>query len=65
MRIRDVIAVLEQDGWIPVRNEETLRQWRRRGLRGRVTIAGRLDDELAAPLLQSIAKQAHLPEGLL
>lgn len=64
MRIRDVIKVLEDDGWIAIRNDEALHQYKRRGVRGRVTLAGRLDDELPEALLRSIAHQSRLEDRL-
>lgn len=64
MRIRDVITVLENDGWISIRNDEALRQYKRHGVRGRVTLAGRLNDELPEALVRSIAAQSRLEDRL-
>lgn len=62
MRIRDLINALDADGWITVVSQPDLRQFRRRGLRVRITLAGELDDELTAAQAAAVRKQARLEE---
>ena len=63
MDSRQVIRRLEQDGWRLVRTKGSHRQYKHALKPGRVTIAGRLADELAPGTLNSILKQAGLKEG--
>jgi predicted RNA binding protein YcfA (HicA-like mRNA interferase family) len=64
MKVREIIKMIEQDGWIMVRIKGSHRQFKhifkKKGL---VTIAGHLNDELAKGTLNSILKQAGLKSG--
>jgi predicted RNA binding protein YcfA (HicA-like mRNA interferase family) len=60
MKIRDVISMLEEDGWYLVRIRGSHRQYKHTTKRGLVTIAGKASDELAKGTLSSILKQAGL-----
>lgn len=62
MKIRDVIKLIEKDGWYIVRTRGSHRQYKHQIKPGRVTIAGHLNDELAPGTLNSILKQAKLKE---
>lgn len=63
MRIREFVELLDRDGWIPVISQPDLRQFRRRGLRARITIGGELDDELTAAQAAALRKEARLEGG--
>jgi predicted RNA binding protein YcfA (HicA-like mRNA interferase family) len=58
MKVRDILAMLRADGWYIVATRGSHRQFEHSIRRGRVTIAGRLDDELARGTLKSVFKQA-------
>lgn len=60
MIIRDVIRLIEQDGWYLVTTKGSHPQYKHSNKRGRVTIAGHLNDELAPGTLNSVFKQAQL-----
>ncbi|MEW6034397.1 MAG: type II toxin-antitoxin system HicA family toxin [Chloroflexota bacterium] len=60
MKVRDVIKVVEADGWYLVAQEGSHRQYKHLRKAGRVTIAGHLNDDLALGTLNSIWKQAQL-----
>jgi predicted RNA binding protein YcfA (HicA-like mRNA interferase family) len=60
MKVREVIRILENDGWYPVRTRGSHRQYKHPVKPGRVTIAGRPAHDLAAGTLNSIFKQAGL-----
>lgn len=62
MRIRELVEQLDRDGWITVVSQPDLRQFRRRGLKVRITIGGELDDELTAQQAAALRKQARLDE---
>lgn len=62
MRIRELVEQLDRDGWITVVSQPDLRQFRRRGLKVRITIGGELDDELTAQQAAALRKQARLEE---
>ncbi len=58
MKVRDVIRLVEQDGWFIVRTRGNHRQFKHSEKSGLVTIPGHLRDEIAAGTFNSIAKQA-------
>jgi len=60
MRIRDVIRLIEQAGWVQVAQRGSHRQFKHPSRPGRVTVAGKLSDELAPGTLNSVLKQAGL-----
>jgi predicted RNA binding protein YcfA (HicA-like mRNA interferase family) len=62
MKIRDIIKLLESDGWYLVTTKGSHRQYKHPIKLGRVTIAGHLKDDLAPGTLNSILKQAKLKE---
>jgi predicted RNA binding protein YcfA (HicA-like mRNA interferase family) len=62
MKIRDVIKLIEADGWYQVVTRGSHRQYKHPTKPGRVTIAGHLGDDLAQGTLNSILKQAKLKE---
>jgi len=62
MKIRDIIAELREDGWYQVAQRGSHRQYKHPLKKGRVTIAGHNNDDLAPGTLNSILEQAGLKE---
>lgn len=60
MKIRDVLKLIEEDGWFWVATKGSHRQFKHPTKPGRVTIAGHPGDDLAPGTLNSILKQARL-----
>jgi len=60
MKVREVIKLLEADGWYLVATKGSHRQYKHPTKPGRVTIAGHSGDDLASGTLNSILKQAKL-----
>lgn len=60
MKIRDVIGLLERDGWLLVRMKGSHRQYKHLLKRGVVTVAGHPSLDLPPGTLKSILKQAGL-----
>lgn len=60
MKIRQLIRLIERDGWYLVTTKGSHRQYRHRFKRGRVTVAGHPYDDIAPGTLNSILKQAQL-----
>ncbi len=60
MKVREVIALIEKDGWKLARMKGSHRQYKHPRKQGLVTIAGKPSDDLAAGTLNSILKQAEL-----
>ena len=58
--MRDVIRLLEVDGWYKISMEGDHRQYKHPTKRGRVTVAGHLSDELHPKTLASIFKQGQI-----
>lgn len=62
MKVRDIIKLIEADGWYLVATKGRHRQYKHPTKSGRVTIAGHPNDDLAPGTLNSILKQAKLKE---
>ena len=60
MKVREIIRLIEDDGWYLLAMKGSHRQFKHPVKKGRVTIAGRPNDDLAAGTLNSILKQAQL-----
>ena len=60
MKVRDVIKLIEEDGWELARTRGSHRQYRHPTKRGLVTIPGKPGDDLAPGTLNSVLKQAGL-----
>ncbi|MHC1707858.1 MAG: type II toxin-antitoxin system HicA family toxin [Bacteroidales bacterium] len=60
MKVREVIRMIEARGWFMVAQRGSHRQFKNKELRGRVTIAGNLNDDLPKGTLGSILKQAGI-----
>jgi len=60
MKVREVIKLIEKDGWYVVATKGSHRQYKHPTKTGRVTIAGKPSHDLAPGTLNSILKQAQL-----
>jgi predicted RNA binding protein YcfA (HicA-like mRNA interferase family) len=60
MKVGDVLRLLREDGWLLVATRGSHRQFKHPSMPGRVTVAGKPADDLAAGTLTSILKQARL-----
>jgi predicted RNA binding protein YcfA (HicA-like mRNA interferase family) len=58
VKVRDLIRLIEADGWFLVATRGSHRQYRHPVKPGRVTVAGKLSDDLAPGTLNSILKQS-------
>ena len=63
IRVREIIKMIEADGWYLVDTGGSHRQYKHPRKPGRVTIAGNLGHSLAPGTLNSILKQAKLKDG--
>jgi predicted RNA binding protein YcfA (HicA-like mRNA interferase family) len=62
MKVREVIKLIEEDGWYLARTRGSHRQFKHPTKSGLVTIAGKPSDDLAPGTLNSIMTQAQLKE---
>ena len=62
MTIREVVRIIENDGWVMVAQKGSHRQFKHPTKPGRVTIAGHPKDDLAPGTLNSILRQAGLKD---
>ena len=62
MKIRDILKLIETDGWYLVVTKGSHRQYKHPTKPGRVTVAGHPGDDLAPGTLNSILKQAKVKE---
>jgi len=60
MKVRDVLALLEADGWVLVTTAGSHRQYKHPIKPGRVTVAGHQSKDVPPGTLNSILKQAGL-----
>ena len=60
MKVRDVIKMLEKDGWYLERTRGSHRQFKNSAKPGLVTVPGKPGDDLGLGTLNSILKQAGL-----
>jgi predicted RNA binding protein YcfA (HicA-like mRNA interferase family) len=60
MKVKDIIKMLEKDGWHLVVTKGSHRQYKHPAKTGRVTVAGHPNHDLAPGTLNSILKQAKL-----
>ena len=62
MKVREVIRLLEADGWYRIRSKGGHRQFKHAVKSGRVTVSGQLNVDVPIKTLKSIWNQAQLPE---
>ena len=60
MKVSTIIKELESLGWYQVRQKGSHRQFKNDSIKGLVTIAGKLSDEVDKGTLNSIYKQAKM-----
>lgn len=60
MKVRDVLVLIEKDGWYLDRTRGSHRQYKHPSRSGLVTVPGKPGDDLAPGTLGSILKQAGL-----
>jgi predicted RNA binding protein YcfA (HicA-like mRNA interferase family) len=60
MSVREAVRMLVDDGWYLAATRGSHRQYKHPEKKGRVTVAGRMSDELPPGTLNSILKQAQL-----
>ena len=63
MKLRDVIKLIEADGWYHVRTRGSHRQFKHKRKAGLVTVAGKPGVDVPAGTLKNILKQAGLQKG--
>ena len=62
MKVSEVLRMLQDDGWYLVATKGSHRQFKHLTKSGRVTVAGKLGDDVAPGTLNSILKQAGLKQ---
>ena len=61
MKVREVIKIIEADGWYHVHTVGDHRQFKHPIKKGRVTVAGKRSIDIPIKTLISIFRQAQLP----
>ena len=62
VKVKEIIRLIEQDGWFQVATRGGHRQFKHPAKPGRVTVPGKLSKDLAPGTLSGILKQAGLKE---
>ena len=62
MEVKELIKLIEKDGWFQVAQVGSHRQYKHKIKSGRVTIVGKLSKDMPTGTLNSILKQAGLKE---
>jgi predicted RNA binding protein YcfA (HicA-like mRNA interferase family) len=60
MKVRDMLKMLNENGWYLVATEGSHRQYKHPTKKGRVTVPGKPNDDLPPGTFNSILKQAGL-----
>ena len=60
VKVRDVMKMIEKDGWFHVGTEGDHRQYKHQTKKGRVTISGHPGEDMPKGTLNSVFKQAGL-----
>ncbi len=60
MKVRDLLKLIEEDGWYQVAQKGSHRQFKHPRKPGRVTVAGHPTQEMDKGTLNNILKQADL-----
>ncbi len=63
MKVRDVLELLNEDGWYLVRQRGSHCQYEHPGKSGRVTLAGHPREDVPPGTLNNILRQAGLRPG--
>lgn len=63
MKVRELIRLIESDGWFHVRTVGSHRQYHHRRKPGTVTIAGSPSTNMPPKTLASVLRQAGLKKG--
>lgn len=59
-KVKEIIFLIETDGWHLIRQKGSHRQYRHLSKRGTVTIPGKLSDDLPPNTAKSILSQAEI-----
>jgi len=62
VKVREVIRILERDGWYLARTKGSHRQYAHPEKAGTVTVPGKMSKDVAIGTFKSIWKQAQLEE---
>lgn len=62
MKVKDVIKILENDGWYLSRTRGSHRQYKHNIKSGTVTVSGKLSIEVPIGTLKNIWRQAQIEE---
>lgn len=60
MKVRELLRIINSDGWYLARTRGSHRQFKHANKRGLVTVAGKPGEDIAPGTLNSILKQAGL-----
>lgn len=60
MKVKEIIKIIEKNGWYLIRTKGSHRQYKHDFKRGLVTIPGKLSDDLALVTVNNILKQAQI-----
>lgn len=60
MKVREIIKIIENDGWYLKRIKGSHRQYKHNMKKGLVTVSGHFNDDIAIGTLKSILKQSGI-----
>lgn len=60
MKVKEALKIIKDDGWYHIRTQGSHRHFKHPTKKGKVTIAGKPNDELHPKTTKSILKQAGL-----
>ena len=63
MKVREILRMLHDDGWVLVVTTGSHRQFKHPWKSGRVTVAGKPSKDLHPKITRTVLRQADLEEG--
>jgi len=63
MKVKEIIKLIENDGWYHIKTTGSHRQYKHPSKKGRVTVAGKPSHDVSPGTQNSILKQAGLKDN--
>jgi predicted RNA binding protein YcfA (HicA-like mRNA interferase family) len=60
MKVKEIIRLIEKRGWYLISRKGSHRQYKHPSIPGRVTIAGKLNDDMPKGTVNSVFKQSGI-----
>ena len=62
MKVRELIKLIEDDGWYHIKTKGSHRQFKHQTKTGKVTVSGKMGEDVPKGTLKSVLKQAGIEQ---